>query len=62
MKTDGNRQQRIQAQKLIDLFEHVHGRPAISAKELVDWAASPEGQAAVAVDHREEIFLRVRRH
>jgi hypothetical protein len=62
MKTDAECERSIQAQKLIDLFEDVHGRPAISARELVDWAASPEGQAAIAVDHREEIFSRARRH
>jgi hypothetical protein len=42
-----------QAERLIDLFEDVHGRRAISARELVDWAASPEGLAAIACDsHR----------
>jgi hypothetical protein len=62
MKTDAECERSIQAQKLIDLFEDVHGRPAISARELVDWAASPEGQAAIAADHREEIFSRARQH
>jgi hypothetical protein len=62
MKTDAEREQHIQAQKLIDLFENVHGRPAISARELVDWAASQEGRAAIAADHRDEILSWARQH
>jgi hypothetical protein len=62
MKTDAECERRIQAQKLIDLFENVHGRPAISARELVDWATSPEGFAAIAADHRDGIFSWTRQH
>jgi hypothetical protein len=62
MKTDAERHRLVHAQKLIDLFEDVHGRPAISARELIYWATSPEGHAAIAADHREEIFSRARQH
>lgn len=45
------RYRHAQAQKLLDLFEGAHGRPASTVEELEQWVASPEGRAALAYDH-----------
>ena len=37
-----------QVEKVLSLFEDVHGRPARSPEELEQWAASPEGQRYIA--------------
>jgi hypothetical protein len=39
-----------QVRKLLDVFESEHGRPARTVQELNEWAASPEGKAALAYD------------
>ena len=39
-----------QAEKLLELFKEANGREATSSDELGKWAASPEGQAAMAYD------------
>jgi hypothetical protein len=44
----GERYRLAQAQKLLDLFEAAHGRPASTADELGQWTESPEGRAALA--------------
>jgi hypothetical protein len=48
------RYQLAQAQKLLDLFEGAHGRPASTIEELELWIASPEGRAATAYDRSED--------
>ncbi|MCK1418907.1 hypothetical protein IVB55_39470 [Bradyrhizobium sp. CW4] len=47
------RYRNAQAQKLLELFESAHGRPAKTVKELEQWVASPEGRAVTA-KHRDE--------
>ena len=37
-----------QAEKLLDLFNEVHGRPAATVEELEEWVKSPKGRAATA--------------
>ncbi len=37
-----------QAQKMLDLFEVAHGRPATTIEELVRWAGTVEGKAVLA--------------
>jgi hypothetical protein len=44
----GHNYRLAQAQKLLDVFEEAHGRPAQTYEELEDWAGSPEGKAALA--------------
>ncbi len=43
-----------QAQKLLDLFEGAHGRPAITLEELEHWVGSAEGKAVLADHHTRE--------
>jgi hypothetical protein len=37
-----------QAQKLLDVFEEMNGRPAATPEELNNWAGSPQGRAALS--------------
>src|SRR5690242_17176109 len=46
LSTDAERYQLAQAQKLLDLFEESHGRPAANVEESEKWIGSPEGRAA----------------
>jgi hypothetical protein len=36
------------AQKLLDVFEEINGRPAQTVQELEIWVASPAGKAALS--------------
>jgi hypothetical protein len=47
---DAYRYQLAQAQKMLDLFENAHGRPANTMEEFEQWLISSEGRAAIA-DH-----------
>jgi hypothetical protein len=47
-QTRAERYREAQAQKILDVFERAHGRPASTVEELAQWVASPEGQAALA--------------
>jgi hypothetical protein len=51
-KDDAHRYRLAVAQKMLDVFEDAHGRPARTLEELSDWAASPEGRAALAYDRK----------
>jgi len=51
---DAERYRLAQAQKLLELFEDAHGRPATTVTELLEWVASPEGRAAIAYDLDED--------
>ena len=35
---------------MLELFEGAQGRPPTGMKELAEWMASPEGEAATAYD------------
>jgi hypothetical protein len=60
MKRDQHQEERAeryrlaQAQKLLDVFEGANGRPASTVEELAQWAASPEGRAALAYDRTKD--------
>jgi hypothetical protein len=41
-----------QAEKILHLFEAATGHPARTMEELYSWAATPEGQATLAI-HRD---------
>jgi hypothetical protein len=45
---DANLYRIAQAEKMLDLFEAANDRPADDVDELEKWAASPEGNAALA--------------
>jgi hypothetical protein len=49
--SDGNAKRLKQAQKILDLFADVHGRPARTPEELEKWAASPDGKRYLADFH-----------
>jgi hypothetical protein len=51
---DAEAYRRRQAQRLLDLFESAHGRPASTVEDLTTWAGTPEGQAALAVNSNPE--------
>ena len=40
-----------QAQKILDLFQAVKGKPAQSVPELEQWVKTPQGKAALARHH-----------
>ena len=43
-----------QAQKMLDLFEDAHGRPARTIEELSEWTVSAEGERATAYDRSQD--------
>jgi hypothetical protein len=47
----GKKYRFAQIQKMLDIFEQAHGRPAETIEEFEKWSGSPEGHAALAYDH-----------
>jgi hypothetical protein len=50
IESDAHQYRLAQAQKILDVSEDAHGRPADTLEELTAWASSPEGKAALAYD------------
>jgi hypothetical protein len=50
MAVDYIKLQNARALKMLDLYEGANGRRPVSMKELAEWIASPEGEAATAYD------------
>jgi hypothetical protein len=53
-KSDAEKHRLAQAQKMLDLFEGAHGRPAETVDELEAWLNSPEGKRATAYDRTQD--------
>ena len=43
-----------QAQRMLDVFQEMHGRPAATTEELEEWCSSPAGKAALSEHHDEQ--------
>jgi hypothetical protein len=49
-KSDAEKYRLAQVEKLFDLFEGAHGRPAATIEEVEEWLKTPEGKKATAYD------------
>jgi hypothetical protein len=47
---DNQKLRQARAQKMLELYVGANGRPPANMKELAEWMASPEGEAATAYD------------
>ena len=53
-KADGHAYRLLQAGRILEIFEASTGHPADTMEELEKWAATPEGEAALAINRNPE--------